>query len=127
MTRTLSHGGSWTLVNRIAIEELESWYFGDWQAVLEAYPRVPKTIPAKAKYRNPDAIAGGTWESLERILQQAGYFTAGLRKIEAAMAVADGMVPERNKSHSFQVLLSAFREHRGSSDWRALCVPFFEQ
>ena len=40
--RTRSRPGrhSWQLVNRIAIEELEAWYFGDWAAVCLAYPRV---------------------------------------------------------------------------------------
>ena len=36
------------IVNRIVIEEFESWFFGDWKAVLQVYPRVPSTIPAKA-------------------------------------------------------------------------------
>lgn len=57
-------GRRFQVVNRIAIEELESWFFGDWQAVQAAYPRVPATIPQKASFRDPDAIAGGTWEAL---------------------------------------------------------------
>lgn len=109
-TRTSSHGTLWTVVNRLAIEELESWYFGDWNAVRAAYPRVPLTIPSRAKYRNPDAIVGGTWEALERILKRAGYFSGGLRKIEAAKNITRCMVPERNRSHSFQVLLSVLHE-----------------
>lgn len=32
----------WQVVNRIVIEELEAWYFGDWEAVRCAYPKVPK-------------------------------------------------------------------------------------
>jgi hypothetical protein len=98
------------VVTRVAIEELEAWYFGDWQAVRAAYPRVPITIPEQAKYRDPDAIAGGTWEALERILQRAGYFSIGLAKIEAARAIAAHMVPERNHSRSFQVLRNALSE-----------------
>jgi len=48
----------WQVVNRIAIEELEAWYFGNWPAVVATYPNVPENIPGKAPYRNPDAIAG---------------------------------------------------------------------
>ena len=32
----------WQLVKRIVIEELEAWYFGDWEAVVAAYPHVKK-------------------------------------------------------------------------------------
>jgi hypothetical protein len=98
------------VVTRLAIEELEAWYFGDWAAVCAAYPRVPSTIPAKAAFRDPDAIIGGTWEAFERVLQHAGYFTTGLRKIEAARAVAAHMLPARNRSRSFRALCAALGE-----------------
>lgn len=96
-----------TLVNRLAIEELEAWYFGDWEAVRAAYPRVPSTIASKAPYRDPDAIKGGTWEAFEREMQRAGYFKTGLRKIEAARSVAAHMDPGRNTSSSFRALRQA--------------------
>lgn len=111
-TRTSAQGCDWTVVNRIAIEELESWYFGDWNAVQKAYPKVVQTIPCKPKYRNPDHIKGGTWEAFEKILQRAGYFTGGLRKIESAKEIAQYMVPKNNKSHSFQVFLTALCESK---------------
>lgn len=99
-----------TVVNRLAIEELEAWYFGDWEAVQQAYPRVNANIPSNAKYRLPDAIKGGTWEAFERVMKAAGYFKTGLRKIEVARAVAKHMKPERNESHSFQVLRDTLAE-----------------
>jgi integrase len=102
-TRTSAQRSDWTVVNRIAIEELESWYFGDWTAVQKAYPKVVQTIPYKAKYHNPDHIKGGTWEAFEKILQRAGYFAGGLRKIESVKQIAQYMVPKKNKSHSFRV------------------------
>lgn len=107
---TATPAASYVVVNRIAIEELEAWYFGDWKAVRAAYPRVPAHIGAKAGYRAPDHIKGGTWEAFERVLQQAGYFTGGLRKIEAAHAVASHMVPSRNSSPSFCALRDALQE-----------------
>ncbi|HYC92351.1 MAG TPA: DUF4276 family protein [Thermoanaerobaculia bacterium] len=90
------------LANRIAIEELEAWFFGDWEAVTTAFPRAPRNIPNKAGFRDSDAIAGGTWEALERILRSAGYMEGGLRKIEAARTIAQFMEPSRNTSHSFR-------------------------
>lgn len=109
-TRSRARGKPYVVVNRIAIEELEAWYFGDWDAVRAAYPRVPATIPSKGKYRDPDAITGGTWEAFERVLQRAGYFPQGLAKIEAARAIAANMCPARNGSRSFQVLREALVE-----------------
>jgi hypothetical protein len=100
----------YAVVNRLAIEELEAWYFGDWEAVRNAYPRVPASIPTQVQYRDPDAIKGGTWEAFERVLQKAGYFTGGLRKIEAARAVAAYMDPARNRSPSFRKFCSALAE-----------------
>ncbi len=109
-TRSSAAGGPYVVLNRLAIEELEAWYFGDWDAVRAAYPRVPGHIPQQAKYREPDAIAGGTWECFERILRRSGYFTTGLRKIEAARAISPHLDPEANRSRSFQVLRSALLE-----------------
>ena len=105
-TRAQSGGACWQVVNRIVVEELEAWYFGDWDAVRCAYPKVPDTIPRRARYRNPDEIHGGTWEAFERVLQKHGYFKGGLRKIEAARAIAPHVDPVRNRSPSF----AAFRD-----------------
>ena len=106
-TKTITSGQRFQIINRIAIEELEAWFFGDWSAVVAAYPRVSVTIPQKAKFRDPDAIAGGTWEAIERILKKAGYFSTGLRKLELARSVAVYMEPSRNTSRSFQVFAEA--------------------
>ncbi len=76
--------GAFAVVNRLAIEELEAWYFGDWEAVRAAYPRVPAGVPQQAGFRDPDAIRGGTWEAFERVLGRRGYFKGGLAKIRAA-------------------------------------------
>lgn len=101
------NGRRFQVANRIAVEELEAWFFGDWSAVRGAFPRVPATIPNKASFRDPDAILGGTWEALERVLKKAGYFSTGLRKLECARAVAQHMEPVRNTSRSFQALSGA--------------------
>jgi hypothetical protein len=108
-TRTQARGGAWQVVNRIAIEELEAWYFGDWPAVCAAYPRMPPNAARAAPFRDPDAIRGGTWEAFERVLQRHGYFKAGLPKIEVARRLGALLDPARSRSRSLQVLMSALR------------------
>jgi hypothetical protein len=102
-TRNAGAAQTWQVANRIAIEELEAWYFGDWVAVRNMYLKVPATIPQKEPYRNPDEIQGGTWEAFERVLQKAGYFKTGLRKTEVARALGKCMDPAQNRSRSFAV------------------------
>jgi len=109
-TRSKAGGVPWQLVNRIAIEELESWYFGDWDAVQAAYPRVSAQIPQRQGLRDADAIAGGTWEAFERVMQRCGYFKGGLPKIEAARSISGHIEPERSRSASFRVFHAALME-----------------
>ena len=110
LPRSRAGAARWRLVSRIAIEELEAWYFGNWDAVCQAYPRVPATVPQRANFRDPDAIAGGTWEAFERILMRAGYFSTGLRKIEAARSIARHVDPWASKSNSFAQFRDAVLE-----------------
>lgn len=112
-TRKSGAGLPWQVANRIAIEELEAWYFGDWEAVRAVYPKVKETIPCVTQYRDPDAIAGGTWEAFERLMQKAGYFRNGLRKTEAARALGRHLEPAHNRSHSFQAFRDALLEAVG--------------
>ncbi|MGC8523906.1 MAG: DUF4276 family protein [Acidibrevibacterium sp.] len=92
------------IIVRIAIEELEAWYFGDWEAVRAAYPKANKP---PQHCRAPDAVQGGTWEAFERSMRKSGYFSSGLRKIEAATKIAPHIDPARNTSPSFQALRRA--------------------
>lgn len=104
------------VVNRLAVEELEAWYFGDPMAVREAYPRVSKSFEYQAKYRNPDAIRGGTSEALQFLLKR--YYTNRLPKIEVARKIATHMDPNRNKSRSFQVFVEGLKACVGESEFR---------
>jgi len=110
LTRSRAVARPWQLVNRIAIEELEAWYFGDWTGVANAYPRVPSAIHRKKGYRDPDAVRGGTWEAFERTLRRHGYFKTGLRKVEAARALGAQLDPARNRSRSFVTFCVALTE-----------------
>jgi hypothetical protein len=109
-TRTSVGIASCQVVNRIAIEELEAWYFGDWEAVRAAYPGVPSTVSKRSRYRDPDGISGGTWEAFERVMQDSGYFLGGLRKVEAARQIGPHLVARRSTSRSFQVFMEAVTE-----------------
>jgi len=109
-TKTAAGGERFQVLNRLAIEELEAWFIGDEEALRAAYPRIEKNLAQKEKYRDPDAIAGGTWEALERLLQKAGYFRGGLGKVTAAREISQHMVPERNRSRSFQVFRDGLLE-----------------
>ena len=109
-SRRAAGSPDWQVVTRIAIEELEAWYFGDWQAVRRAYPRVSPNVPNQARYRDPDAIKGGPWEAFERVLQQHGYFTQGLAKVQAATDIGGHVDPARNRSGSFVAFRDAVAE-----------------
>jgi hypothetical protein len=97
------------VVNRIAVEELEAWFFGDVPAIVAAYDRVPITLDRRQPYRDPDAIKGGTWERLERVLQDAGHYRGGLPKVEVARKIAEHMEPARNRSRSFRAFRDGLR------------------
>ena len=95
--------GDFRIVNRLAVEELEAWFFGDVEALRTAYPRVSKTFHNRPKYQDPDAITGGTWEALGRLLKQ--YYPNFLPKRVVAQKIAPHMEPSRNRSRSFQVFV----------------------
>ncbi len=100
---------SFQVVNRLAIEELEAWFFGDVEAIHAAYPRIPINLQSKAKYRNPDTIRGGTYETLERLLIRKNYYKERLSKVTVARNIAPHMEPSRNRSKSFQVFLDGLK------------------
>ncbi len=97
------------VLTRIAVEELEAWLLGDVPALVATYNGVPSTLGNQRAFRDPDAVRGGTWEALERVLQHAGHFLGGLPKIQVAREVAANMDPERNASKSFQAFRDGLR------------------
>ena len=108
ISKTVDDGGA-QVINRIVVEELEAWFFGDVRALRKAFPRFPD-ISQKAAFRNPDQIRGGTWETLERLLQKAGYYKGGIPKIELAKTITPYMEPAWNTSKSFQTFRQALLE-----------------
>jgi Domain of unknown function (DUF4276) len=108
LTRSISK--NFQILNRIAVEELEAWFFGDVEAIRKAYPRVPESLSQNRNYRKPDEIKGGTCEALERVLSSKGYFTKGyMPKTEVARNIAPHLHPENNTSKSFQVFYDGLK------------------
>lgn len=97
--------GRFQIVNRIVIEELEAWYFGDCEALRQIYHRLPNHLESKARFRDPDAIKGGTWEALHRELKRVGHLGPVFPKREVARLVSPLMIPSRNRSKSFRVFV----------------------
>ena len=93
---------------RIAIEEMEAWFFGDASALLAAYPRAKRDI--LARYQQ-DSICG-TWEKLADAihpggsaeLQRQGWPAPGIAKCDWAGSIAPRMEPATNQSPSFRAL-----------------------
>jgi hypothetical protein len=99
---------NFTVCNRIACEELEAWMLGDEQAVRSAFPGVAP-FANKAKFRDPDSVAGGTAEALERLLQRARHYPSGLAKVDCARRVAPLMDLSVNRSSSFNAFVDGLR------------------
>ena len=110
LTKTSAGGQRFTVLNRIAVEELEAWFLGDVEALRAAYPGVPANLGAQAKFRDADAVTGGTWEALERVLQRAGHFPGGIGKIDLARTMARHLTPEANRSRSFQCFMAGLSQ-----------------
>lgn len=103
-SKSAAGAASFDVVNRIVIEELESWHFGDVPALVAEYPGVPENLASRAQFRNPDSIAGGTHETLLRVLQSAGHYRGvpALPKVETARRLARRNDFVNNCSASFQ-------------------------
>lgn len=90
---------------RLAIEEIEAWYFGDHAALLAAYPRAKRE--ALGRYVQ-DSVCG-TWELLadavhaggSAAIKKAGWPLPGQLKHEWAKKIGPLMDPDRNTSPSF--------------------------
>jgi Domain of unknown function (DUF4276) len=98
---------------RIVIEETESWYFGDSDAILKAYPKAKRT--ELNKYIQ-DSVCG-TWERLADALVAGGSVAvkkngsphAGDLKHEWARNIGPHMNPDNNTSPSFKKFRDGLR------------------
>ena len=98
---------------RLAIEEMEAWYFGDRDALLEAYPRAQKQV---LDTYTQDSVCG-TWEKLAdaispggaAAIKKDGWAVAGKAKHDWARGIGPHMDVERNISPSFGKLRDGLR------------------
>lgn len=96
--------GHFVVLNRIVVEELESWFIGDSGALRRAFPSLPQINAKKPPFNNPDN--GGSWETLHRFLKKQGIYRDSYPKIEAARKIAAHLTPADNRSKSFRVFCS---------------------
>lgn len=59
------------VVNRLAVEEIEAWFLGDPAAMQASHRLRDAGYAGRERYRNPDAVAGGTWEALYDLLYES--------------------------------------------------------
>lgn len=98
---------SFHVLNRIAVRELESWYFGDWDAVRAAFPKVPRDVP-RIYRTNPDQAPGKCSDAFERVLRASGTQIAS--KPEWGRRIGKFMNLEKNRSASFMAFIAGVRE-----------------
>ena len=96
--------GCFLVLNRVVIEELESWFIGDPTALQKAFGSLPRINASTGIFRNPDK--GGSWEALHRFLKKHGIYKSGFPKIDAARRIAPHMDVAANRSKSFQTFAS---------------------
>jgi hypothetical protein len=98
---------------RLAIEEMEAWYFGDHEALTQAYPKAKKDV--FVRYRQ-DSVCG-TWELLAdaiypggvAAIKKVGWPLPGQVKSEWAERIGPLLDPDRNISPSFGKLRDGIR------------------
>ena len=83
---------------RIVCQELEAWYFGEPEAMAEAFGNARlRGIGDKARYRDPDAIVKPSKEIVKLIPE--------FQKISGARRMAAFLSRKGNRSRSYQVLM----------------------
>lgn len=95
------------VLNRIVMQELESWFIGDFDAIHDAFPGIPVKLKNKKKFRNPDK--SNSWNVLSDILRRYGYKRESLSKVKAATEISKYMQPLRNRSNSFQIFMEGLQ------------------
>jgi hypothetical protein len=98
---------------RIAIEEMEAWYFGDRTALTEAYPSAKADV---LKRYVQDSVCD-TWELFadavhpggSAVIKKAGWPLPGQLKHEWAEKISPLLEPDRNVSPSFCKLRDGLR------------------
>jgi hypothetical protein len=91
-----------SVVVRIAVEETESFYLGDWVAIREAFPNADRSHLEDYK---PDSICGA-WELFGRVVDDQSENKVAWA---SAMARTLAVTVERNASPSFRAFVRALQ------------------
>ncbi len=91
-----------TVIVRIVCRELESWYFGDLDAVEKAYEKNLNKLKNGSKYRVPDEIPDPK-TAIKKAIPE-------LTQIDGAKRIAKHMSIDENKSHSFHVFVDGVKK-----------------
>lgn len=93
---------------RIVCKTLEAWYWGDLDAVAQAYPKFkPERVKDKKRNRIPDSI-GDPYGRLKDVLKKHCGEHTECGKMQMAERIAPHMcIDNNNKSESFNVFIKS--------------------
>ncbi|MBU7597164.1 DUF4276 family protein [Streptomyces sp. P38-E01] len=103
--------GAFQVLNRIAVRELECWYFGDWDAVRKAFPKVPGEVPKKYR-QNPDLAAGKASDAFGKVLGTSGVRVAS--KPQWGKRAGPHLSVSQSRSPSFLTFVRGVKEIVGA-------------
>jgi hypothetical protein len=87
---------------RIACQELEAWYFGEPEALAEAFDQESlREIGQTKRYRDADGIVQPSTH-LKALIPE-------FQKMSGARRLGTRLSPDRNRSRSFQALMAGLR------------------
>lgn len=99
---------------RIAIEELEAWYFGDQAALTTAYPHANRTVIAgyvqDSQCGTWEKLADATYHGGHTALKKQGEMQCLMQKRIWARDIAPKMDVENNRSPSFRQFRDGLRK-----------------
>ncbi len=104
LTELCENRGKCKVLIRIVCRELESWYFGDMDAIEAAYPDKfnANKYKNKAKYRNPDLLNNAA-EEMSKILPT-------FQKLNASKNISKHLKLEQNTSPSLRNFVSGLKK-----------------
>jgi hypothetical protein len=98
---------------RLAIEEIEAWYFGDREALLAAYPRAKLDVIGKYVQDSTcdtwELLADAVYAGGSAAIKKNGWPLPGQVKHEWAIKIGPLMNPDMNNSPSFRKLRNGLR------------------
>ena len=111
--------GNFQVVNRLAIEELEAWFFGDVEGFAHMLiPRVTRNLERQARYRGSRCNRRTVHHEALMTCVEITTTLSGYPRLSWHENVAQHMEPCRNSSRSFQVFVEGLKACVGESGLR---------